>query len=151
MSVEERLVSESAPTKPRVLVVDDDRRLLEALATFLERAGFDVTTAADGVEALRVALHGFDVITTDRDMPHMDGYEFIQRLHDLPIPPIPVLMLTGQLQDGSFAECAEPCHVVTKPCRLGELATMLHLLMTMCSHDRFSCSACPGSSRLPSA
>jgi len=144
-------MSEPARGRPRVLVVDDDRRLLEVLATFLDRAGFDVTTAADGVEALRAALHGFDVITTDFDMPHMNGHEFIQRLHDLPIPPVPVLMLTGLLPDESFAECAEPCHVMTKPCRLGELADMLRLLLTMCSHDRFSCSACPCSSRLPSA
>lgn len=65
----------SAPTRARVPVVDDDRHITEALATFLERAGFDVGTAADAVEALRVALHGFDVIATDFDMPLMDGHE----------------------------------------------------------------------------
>jgi DNA-binding response OmpR family regulator len=147
MTVENRLMSPSAPTRARVLVVDDDRHILEALATFLEHAGFDVTTAADGVEALRVALHGLDVITTDLDMPHMDGHEFIQRLRDLPIPPTPVLMLTGQLSDELPVECGEPCYVMTKPCRLGELAARLRLLMTMCRRDRLSCAACPRCSR----
>jgi two-component system, cell cycle response regulator DivK len=144
-------MGDRAQDKPRVLVVDDDQGVLDVLATFLERAGFDVTTAADGVEALRVALHGFDVITTDLDMPHMDGHEFIQRLHDLPIQPIPVVLLTGQQPDESVAERAKACRIVTKPCRLGELAEALRLLVTVCSHDRFSCSTCPGSSRLSSA
>jgi CheY-like chemotaxis protein len=108
-------------------------------------------TAADGGEALRVALHGFDVITTDLDMPHMNGHEFIQRLHDLPVPPIPVVMLTGQLPDESVVECAEPCCVMTKPRRLGELAEMLRLLMTMCSRDRCSCATCPGAVSLVAA
>ena len=66
------------------LVVNDDRRPLEVLAMFLERAGFDVTTAADRLEALRIALHYFHVIATDDlDMPHIDGHESIKRPPDL--------------------------------------------------------------------
>lgn len=134
--------------KPRALVVDDDPIVLKLLAKVVERAGFDVTTARDGVEALELAAGGFDVVTTDLDMPRMNGHEFIQRLHDLPIPPIPVVVVTGQHLDEEVAERIQVCRIMRKPCRLEELTRVLRLLLTMCQHDRFSCSTCSGSSRL---
>jgi len=54
-------------------VVDDDQAVLDALRTFLARAGFDAKTAAAGVEALRAGLHGLEVITADLDMRFRDG------------------------------------------------------------------------------
>jgi CheY-like chemotaxis protein len=151
MPAEDGRMCETARPKPRVLVVDDDHVVLKLLAKFLDRAGFDVTTAADGAEALQVATRGFDAITTDLDMPHMNGQEFIQRLRGLPIAPIPVVVVTGQHLDASVAERVPSCHIMTKPCRLEELARKLQSLLATCSHDCFSCSTCPGSSRLPSA
>jgi CheY-like chemotaxis protein len=68
----------SAPANPESSSWDDDRGVLDLLATFLDLAGFDVTTAIDGAEALRIAARGFDAITTDLAMPRMDGCEFIE-------------------------------------------------------------------------
>jgi two-component system response regulator MprA len=133
--------------KPRALVVDDDPVVLKLLAESVARAGFEVTTARDGVEALEAVPGGFDVVTTDLDMPRMDGHEFIRRLHDLPIPPIPVVVVTGQPLDGGVAERIQACRVVRKPFRLEELARVLRLLVTTCQRDPVSCSTCAGLSR----
>lgn len=133
----------SSTRKPRILVVDDDRGVLDLLETFLDLAGFDVTTAIDGAEALRVAARGFDAITTDLAMPRMDGCEFIERLHDLPIAPIPIVVVTAQSIDQSVSERVQSCRIMTKPCELEELARTLRSLLETCSHSEFRCSPCP--------
>ena len=90
---------------------------------------------------------GFDVITTDLAMPRMDGGELIQRIHDLPITPIPVILVTAQNIDQSVAQRLHPCGIITKPCQLDELVCTLRSLLTRCTHDRFSCSHCPLAAR----
>jgi DNA-binding response OmpR family regulator len=80
--------------KPRILLVDDELAITANLAPFLERAGFDVTTASDGEEALRhVADAGPDLIILDILMPRMDGREALRRLR-LSGNWIPVILLT---------------------------------------------------------
>jgi CheY-like chemotaxis protein len=146
MNFEDDQSADRTPDKPRVLVVDDDRDVLDVVRMFLEYSGFHVTTAADGIEALQVVARGFDVITTDLDMPRMDGREFIRRLHALPIPPIPVVVVTGQGPDAVSGAQMRVCHVIEKPVRLGELARTLRSLLATCRRDRLSCSGCcPGS------
>ena len=75
-------------------------------------------------------------------MPRMDGSELIQRIHDLPITPIPVI-LTAQDIDSSVAQRLQPCGILTKPRQLDELVCTLRSLLTTCTHDGFSCSRCP--------
>jgi CheY-like chemotaxis protein len=139
----EGLLSATSLPRARVLVVDDDRETLGLLATFLDLEGFDVTTAADGTEALRVAEGGFDVITTDLAMPRMDGIELVARLQALPIRPIPIVVLTAQVVDGSVVGHVASCQILAKPCALEHLAGTLRSLLSTCSHDRFRCSTCP--------
>jgi CheY-like chemotaxis protein len=124
-------------------VVDDNPDVLCLFSTFLELVGFDVTTAVDGADALAKAPDGFDAITTDLAMPRMDGCEFLQRLHDLPILPVPVVVVTGQNLDQSVTDSVESCRILSKPCDLEELAVALRSVLSLCSHNRFSCSACP--------
>ena len=135
--------SQSHTRKSRILVVDDDRGVLDLLATFLELAGFDVTTARGGAEALRVAARGFDAITTDMAMPGMDGCEFIERLHDLPIAPIPIVVVTAQGIEQSASGRVGSCRIMTKPCELEELARTLRSLVNTCRHSESGCSPCP--------
>ena len=67
--------SAAAPTRARILLVDDDERNLLALSEVLEDLA-EVVTASSGREALRHLLHGdFAVILLDVFMPDMDGYE----------------------------------------------------------------------------
>ncbi len=65
----------------RVLCVEDNSLLREALKTGLEIYGFEVVTASNGLDALKQYASGegqFSVIVTDHDMPQMNGLEFIR-------------------------------------------------------------------------
>jgi CheY-like chemotaxis protein len=71
-----------APSRlKRILVIDDERELLKALATVLEGAGFEVFTATSGREATaKIAEHPIDLLITDLAIPDEDGIEIIRRL-----------------------------------------------------------------------
>jgi two-component system response regulator FlrC len=68
-------------TPRRILLVDDDPAVRDAMASFLARAGFAVTDAAGGAEALGKADGGrFDLVVSDMKMPGMTGLELLQAL-----------------------------------------------------------------------
>ena len=60
--------------KSRILVVDDEASARSGLEKLLKQSGYEVNTAGDGAEALRIATdHPPDVVITDLRMPEMDG------------------------------------------------------------------------------
>ncbi len=69
-----------------ILLADDDKDLLEVFTTTLKTAGFEVETAADGAEAIRLADHRPhpDLIILDVHMPQMDGIEALLKLRQNP-------------------------------------------------------------------
>ncbi len=78
-----------------ILVIDDDPDLLASARRALERAGYDVRTAANGSEALRhFAGDPTDLVVTDILMPDMDGIEFIMRLRAT-FPETPIIAMSG--------------------------------------------------------
>ena len=85
----------------KILVVDDDESLRELLRMHLASAGYEVSTAADAISAgYQVLKHPPDLIISDINMPHMDGFEFVAALKSDPtLPHIPVIFLTS-LEDG---------------------------------------------------
>jgi signal transduction histidine kinase/ActR/RegA family two-component response regulator len=81
----------------RILLVDDDRSLLDATHTILARSGYDVVGFADPEEALaafRGAPDQWDVVLTDRSMPRLSGEELAWGILQLR-PDIPIIMATG--------------------------------------------------------
>ncbi|MEX2406874.1 MAG: response regulator transcription factor [Actinomycetota bacterium] len=79
----------------RVLLVEDDASIRESTALGLERAGFRVTTAADGREAVdRFRREGFDLVVLDLMLPEMDGFEVCRLLRRE--SRVPILMLTAR-------------------------------------------------------
>ena len=85
----------------RLLVVDDALTVRELQRTILERAGFDVTVACDGVDALEQLDHeSFDLVLTDAEMPRMDGFTLIEQIRAHPsFAHMAVLMLTSLASD----------------------------------------------------
>ncbi|HOI58809.1 MULTISPECIES: chemotaxis protein CheW [unclassified Methanoculleus] len=68
-------------TGQRILVVEDSITSRVLLQTVLERAGYRVETAADGVDALaRFKQHEFDMLVSDVDMPRMNGFSLIEKI-----------------------------------------------------------------------
>ncbi len=78
----------------RILVVDDEQTVRDILQRTLEKAGYDVITAANGQEALdKISQFDVSLVLLDIMMPGLDGFEVLDR-----IPPylnIPVIMLSG--------------------------------------------------------
>ncbi|MEK7669750.1 MAG: response regulator, partial [Bacteroidota bacterium] len=67
------------PAKNKILVVDDEDALRTVLSAELEGEGYQVTTAADGQEAINVlTTSGFDLILLDIKMPNVDGFEVLK-------------------------------------------------------------------------
>jgi two-component system, OmpR family, response regulator len=81
-----------------VLLVEDDRSARRYLEVMLQRSGYKVITAADGLEALKLALGSeVDVVVTDAVMPNLGGSElakFIRKNEKL--SRLPIILLTGQ-------------------------------------------------------
>ena len=72
-----------APAARRVLVVDDDPAIRAMVRKALERHGFAVDTANDGVEALtRLEAGAYDLLVLDLMMPRLDGFGVLERLDD---------------------------------------------------------------------
>jgi len=79
----------------KILVVDDDPHIRELVRVFLEREGFDVLEAADGVEALaKLESVKADMVILDVMMPNMDGWELCRRLRQS--VDLPLLMITAK-------------------------------------------------------
>ena len=85
----------------RILVIDDEKDIIEILQAILQHEGYDVITAYDGEEGLRkVAEQKPDLIVTDIMMPKIDGFAFTQKVKEDPDTcDIPVVMLTAKDQD----------------------------------------------------
>jgi two-component system chemotaxis sensor kinase CheA len=88
-------------SRGRVLVVDDALTVRELQRAILERAGFEVRVARDGVEALELLeAETPDLVLTDVEMPRMDGFELTEEIRRRPdLRSVPVLILTSRATD----------------------------------------------------
>jgi two-component system response regulator GlrR len=105
------------PSATKILVVDDDRNLLEMIRMRLELANYDVMTALNEKEALETATREApDLSIVDLQLAHRDGISLMKELH-LILPEMPVIILTGH---GSIESAVEAMKkgaygYVTKP------------------------------------
>ena len=88
----------SRRTKRRVLVVDDEKDIVELISYNLTRAGFEVLTASDGKDALELAQREVpDLVVLDLMLPGLDGTEVARRLKaDSRTAAVPIVMLTAK-------------------------------------------------------
>ena len=103
--------------RARVLVVDDDREMLELLRVQLGRRGYDATATADGGEAFaRLDGEDFDVVVTDLNMRGMNGIELCQRVvANRPDVPVVVITAFGSLDTAIAAIRAGAYDFLAKP------------------------------------
>jgi CheY-like chemotaxis protein len=106
-----------------ILVVEDDDTMRELLRLHLSTAGYAVRAASNGIEAGHAIL-GLtpDLIITDVNMPHMDGFELVAAMRqDERIKDIPVIFLT--IEEDAFERGAHlgAVEYLTKPIRLDAL------------------------------
>lgn len=103
----------------RVLVVEDEQNIIEAISFFLSRDGWDVFTHSNGHDALEAIAHRApDLLILDVMLPGRSGYEILRDLRAKPEwAALPVLMLTarGQAKDREMAVEAGASRYMTKP------------------------------------
>lgn len=101
----------------KVLIVDDEQQLRRLFMRSLGKAGYDVSEAKDGAEALAlVQAQRFDLVISDVQMPDIDGMQLLQALRAFD-PGLPVALVSGSFDDlapqrakelGAFACLAKP-------------------------------------------
>lgn len=103
----------------RVLVVDDDPHVLQLLRVNFELEGYDVVSANNGEEALKViASKKPDILVCDIMMPGMDGLEVVRRVRSKgSTKDLPIVMVSAKAQQGDVAagDDAGADAYVTKP------------------------------------
>ncbi len=90
----------------KILVIDDDPKMLVVERTILSQAGFSVETASDGVEGLeKLKAASFDGIVLDVMMPRMDGYETAKQIKKLDAhKSTPIVMVTASTERGAMSQ-----------------------------------------------
>lgn len=126
------------PLSPLVLVVDDDQNSREGLTEFLVQAGYRVSEAADGAEALKKAAQRRpDVVLLDLAIPKVDGWTVARRLKTDPtLGNVPVIALSAmdypdQVHKALVAGCDA---FITKPC---DLAALVPTIQRVLGEDTF--------------
>src|ERR1700729_742467 len=126
-----RSTAGDGPGEARLLVVDDEETILELLSGSLRLAGFEVATAANGMEALRVAAASRpDLVLLDVMMPNGDGFEGVRRMRSHG-PDVPVIFLSAR--DGVRERVAGLAlgadDYVTKPFSLDEVLERIRAVL----------------------
>ena len=122
----------AAPARTtRLLLVEDDRTLSDALSRALEMSGFTVYVTGYGEDALDLArAYRFDVVVLDLSLPDMPGQQVLQQLHQTR-PDTPVIILSGETDLAAkienFMEGADD--YVTKPFHRDELVARIHAVL----------------------
>ncbi|WP_382308138.1 response regulator [Herbiconiux sp. UC225_62] len=113
----------------KILIADDDPQILRALRITLGSQGYDIVTAADGAEAIRVATEGsIDLIMLDLGMPRLDGLEVIQAVRGWSA--VPILVVSGRAGSADKVDAldAGADDYVTKPFAMDELLARIRAL-----------------------
>src|SRR3982751_689701 len=101
----------------RILLVDDDPIILDALSRFLRREGYTVETAADGAQAIEMlAAAPFALVLTDVNMPRANGLEVLRAVRQNH-PDVVVIVITGYgtIENAVEAIKMGACDYLTKP------------------------------------
>lgn len=119
----------------RILLVDDDKTLLQFLGEYLTGDGFEVLTASNGAEALRAAYQNHpELVVLDVMMPGMDGWEVCARLHEM--TGVPVILVTGKTTEADklrgFKLGADD--YLTKPFSFAELSARFQAVLARSGH-----------------
>jgi two-component system, chemotaxis family, chemotaxis protein CheY len=110
-----------------ILIVEDDESIRDLLRLHLAAAGYEVHVAEDAIAAGYMVLRSPpDLIITDINMPHMDGFEFIAALKaDRSLPKIAVIFLTS-MEDGDLrGKELGAVGYITKPVRADRLLSLV--------------------------
>ena len=112
----------------RILLVEDDPRLLKLLSEELGYAGYETVAVALGADALeRAQVEPFDLIVLDLNLPDIDGIEVAERLHGHVEASILMLTARGDVDSRVQGLYAGASDYLTKPFSVQELLARIHV------------------------
>ena len=134
VGVKKVMKDSAAATARRIMVVDDDPMVGNAIKMMLEVDGHQVQLVAGGREALeRFAIDKFDLVFTDFAMPGMNGHELATAIKAR-APEQPIIMITAY---ADLFLSSQPLpnldYLLSKPCLLSQLREAVEHVMTKCS------------------
>ncbi len=117
----------------KLLIIDDNKEILNALYDFLSKRKYDVVSASDGLDGLKLIeteKQGFDLVITDLVMPNISGVGLISIIKKK-FPDTPVIAITGWGEHPeALATEAQADRVLEKPFELSELDTLIRELLS---------------------
>jgi DNA-binding response OmpR family regulator len=116
--------------KGKLLIVEDDADLVKALEVYFARVGYEVISAADGLEGLRTLYDERpDIVLLDIAMPKMNGWDVCQRIREL--SNVPIVILTARVTEDERVRGLKlgADDYVVKPFSLKELEARLEAVM----------------------
>ena len=131
-SADESATSAEPARQRCILLAEDDRSVRRYLEVILQRAGYKVISAADGLEAMKLALSSqIDAVIADSIMPHLSGQELCRLLRSNPkVSRLPIVLLTALENRGKVnAEDVELDACLYKPVSVEELTSCLSRLL----------------------
>jgi two-component system, NtrC family, response regulator PilR len=115
----------------KILIVDDERELVEAYVAMLARGGICCLPAFTGEDAMRIFdTQQFDLVLTDLNLPFASGYEVIRHIHEHS-PATPIIVMTGYNapETSLAAERAGALVCLNKPVTIGVLIEQITLAL----------------------
>jgi DNA-binding response OmpR family regulator len=117
----------------KLLIIDDNKEILNALYDFFSKKKYEVVSASDGLDGLKLLeteKQGFDLIITDLVMPNISGVGLISIIKKK-YPDMPVIAITGWGEHPeALATEAQADRVLEKPFELSELDTLIRELLS---------------------
>lgn len=120
----------------KILVVDDEAKILKMVSDYLEAVGFEVTGTTDGVTALKIFRESeFDLIVLDFMMPGIDGIDVIRRVRENSA--VPIVMLTARAEENDKLMGLEigADDYIVKPFSMKELAARIRAVLRRTGKD----------------
>lgn len=110
----------------KVLIIEDEKTIVDIMAFNLKREGFEIMEAYDGVTGLEMALlPEIDLVLLDVMLPQMDGFQVLHKLRERSA--VPVIMVTAREEESDKIRCLEAGadDYITKPFSVKELAARI--------------------------
>lgn len=133
------LPSPGSNKSARILVVEDDFDIQQIVCVYLKYAGFDVLSASDGTEAIRmIPEFSPDLIVLDLMMKPVDGWAVLEWLHSSPSSATPVLVLTAlnHLKEQVHGFEKGAVEYMTKPTQPRAIVERIRTILTLTTEQR---------------
>jgi DNA-binding response OmpR family regulator len=121
----------------KLLVVDDDREIIETLKLRLLKEGYIVTVAFDGEEAInKVKEDDPDIILLDLGLPKLNGFEVLKEIREKYKDRWrPVIIISAKTELDTLKKCygLEADHYLTKPCTMENILRGIQIMISLIS------------------